>query len=132
MFTSDVKIKFHDCDPAGILFYANIFKLSHDIYQELLESIKDRNFFDDESIALPIIKATAEYFSPMKSGDVLSTNIIVSQLNDSSFELTNLFYDRIKKLHAEVKTVHVAVDKSDFKKTALPMELVELLRANRV
>lgn len=132
MFTSDVKIKFHDCDPAGILFYGNIFKLAHDIYQELLESLGQRNFFNDELIALPITKASAEYFYPMKSGDVFTTNIMVSGLNDCSYELTNLFYNRNKKLHAEVKTVHVAVDKKDFKKTALPMELRELLQANRV
>ena len=132
MFGTKVKIKFHDCDPAGIMFYANIYKLAHDLYQELLAEVPGRDFFNDDLIALPIVKSSAEYFYPMKSGDEYSAELMVSQLRDNSFELTFLFYDNHRKVHAEVKTVHVAVDKNDFLKTALPFELVDLLKANRL
>ena len=131
MFTSRTKIQFHDCDPAGILFYANLFRHAHDIYQELLEKNR-KNYFHDDEVVLPIIKATAEYFFPMKSGEEYKVDIIVSQLRDSSFELTYLFYDQQRKVYAEVKTVHVSVGKKSFQKIEIPEDLRMLLSSFRV
>ncbi len=132
MFTTKVKIQFHDCDPAGILFYANIYKFSHNVYQELLEGLSSKNYFHDDEIALPITKSSAEYFLPMKSGDDYLVKLYISQLRESSFEITYLFYDTESKVHAEVKTVHVSVNKKSFKKVNLPADLNEFLKANYV
>ena len=131
MFTSEVKIQFHDCDPAGILFYANIFKHAHDVYQEFLSQL-ERNYFADPVYVLPITKSSAEYFSPMKSGESYKCKIMVSKLQESSFELTFLFYDAESNVHAEVKTVHVAVNKSNFIKTSIPEDLKLLLNSSMV
>jgi 1,4-dihydroxy-2-naphthoyl-CoA hydrolase len=132
MVTTKVKIQFHDCDPAGILFFANIYKLAHNAYQEFLEQGLTWNYFEDGNVALPIIKSTAEYHKPMKSGEVFTVKLLVSNLKDSSFELTYLFYDNASDLYAEVKTVHVSVNKITFEKIKLSADLSQLLTANYV
>ncbi len=38
MFTYKTKISLHDTDAAGIIFFANQFKIVHDAYEDLLES----------------------------------------------------------------------------------------------
>ena len=37
MYQTKIKITFADLDPAGILFYANIFKHAHSAYEEMIE-----------------------------------------------------------------------------------------------
>lgn len=128
MFTSRVKIQFHHCDPAGILFYANIYTLAHDIYQEFLAEISQRNYFFDKEMVLPITKSSAEYYKPMRSGDSYQVDITVSQLKNSSFELKYIFCDHEKTIFAEVKTVHVVVNKNQFQKTDMPADLQTQLK----
>ena len=53
MYIYQTKIKLHDTDAAGILFFANQFKMVHDAYEGLLEMIgfgfaeliRHKNFF---------------------------------------------------------------------------------------
>lgn len=132
MFTKKVKIQFHDCDPAGILFYANVYRIAHDAYQQLLDDGLSTDYFNNNGMVFPIVKSTAEYFKPMKSSEVYNIKMMTSQLKDSSFELTYLFYDVDGNVHAEVKTVHVAVSKQSFQKIKLPADLYELLQDNYV
>lgn len=129
MYQTDVKVYFYDADPAGIIFYASIFKFAHYAYEDLMRSLElERNYFFDDEIILPIIHTQADYFSPIKVGEKLLISVIVSQLRDNSFELSYKFTDENDKIRASAKTVHVCVDKKSFKKVHLPEELFEKLK----
>ncbi|MCA9407426.1 MAG: acyl-CoA thioesterase, partial [Candidatus Omnitrophica bacterium] len=62
MYTYQTKIKLHETDAAGLLFFSNQFKLIHDAYESLLESlglsfqelIRNKNYF------LPIVHAESD------------------------------------------------------------------------
>jgi YbgC/YbaW family acyl-CoA thioester hydrolase len=130
MFTLKDKIYFYDCDPAGILFYANIFKIAHKCYEEFLSDISDvRNFFFDDSVLLPIIHSEADYFNPLSAGEDIVINVFASVVKESSFELTYKLL-RGGETCIIAKTVHVAVDKKSFAKTKLPEELKTKLFEN--
>lgn len=130
MFSSKVKVYFFDADPAGIIFYASLFKFAHSAYEEFLKSLKtDSNYFFDENYVLPIIHAEGDYKKPIKVGDELTINVSVAQVRDSSFELNyNFIID--DQIMATAKTVHISVNKKTFAKTSLPDELREKLKAN--
>ena len=120
MFHTKIRVNFYDCDPAGIIFYANIFKMAHTAYEQLFEKISpDRNIFFDEEIVLPITHSEANYFMPLKTGQITDVSVTVPVIKESSFELNYLFEVNGDK-HAEVKTVHVCVNKTSFMKNALP------------
>lgn len=129
MFNSFTKVYFYDADPAGIIFYASIFKYAHTAYEDFMRSLKlSRDFFFDEEVVLPIVHAEADYLKPLKVGDELKIDVWVSRLMKSSFELSYKFHDTLLDTAATTKTVHVCVSKKDFKKTELPKELfVKLL-----
>ena len=38
MYLYEKTINFYDCDPAGILFYARIYELTHAAYEGLIDS----------------------------------------------------------------------------------------------
>lgn len=124
MFNSFTKVYFYDADPAGIIFYANIFKYAHSAYEDFMKHLKlRRNFFFDKEVVLPIVHAEADYLKPLKVGDELKVDVWVSRLLQSSFELSYKFHDNVLDTAATAKTVHVCVDKTNFKKTELPKEL---------
>jgi len=129
MYQTEVKVYFYDADPAGIIFYASIFKFSHYAYEDLMRSFNlERNYFFDSEIILPIIHTQADYFSPIKVGEKLIISVTASQLRDNSFELSYKFTDENERIRASAKTVHVCVRKDNFKKVKLPSDLFEKLK----
>lgn len=131
MFSTKAQVYFFDADPAGIIFYASLFKFVHTAYEDFMKSLHtERNYFFDENVVLPIVHAESDYKKPIKVGDILKINVTVSQVRESSFELSYIFYNENDALVAAAKTVHAAVDKASFKKTALPADLRKKLTAN--
>ncbi len=122
MFEVKLRVNFFDADPAGILFFGNIFRLAHQAYEIFLTQIlPDIDYFNNK-VLLPIVHSNADYKIPIKAGEVVKVKLFVSQLRKSSFELTYLFYSG-EHLKAIVQTVHVAVNKKEFKKIELPEAL---------
>lgn len=126
------RINFYDCDPAGILFYANIFRMCHSAYEKLVADFKlKKDYWRNDDFAVPIIKSTADYLKPFKSGDEINIQVTVSELRESSFELTYKCSNQFNDLCAEVKTIHVFVDKQLWKKTNLLPEINEGLNLHK-
>ncbi|MFA3782136.1 acyl-CoA thioesterase [Melioribacteraceae bacterium 4301-Me] len=131
MYTSKVKVFFYDADPAGIIFFSNIFRFAHSVYEEFMRTLNtEKNFFIDRDFLLPIIHAEADYLKSIKPGDELKVELIVTQLKKSSFELSYNMYNTNSELAAKVKTVHVCRGKKEFKKIDMPEDLYKKLSAN--
>jgi len=128
MFEYTTRVNFYNCDPAGIMFFAEAFKFAHSAYEVFLTSqCTNKNYFNDNKIALPIIKTNAEYFKPLKAGDEIKITVSVTQLKEKSFELTYNIYNKNNDLCVIVETVHLCVDKSSFNKIELDSELRNVL-----
>ncbi len=126
MFSTKIKTRFFEADPAGIIFYANIFNYIHSAYEDFISKLK-LNFFYNSDLIFPILHAEADYHATINFGEILTINIEVTTLKKSSFELNYKIYNS-KKVHvASAKTVHVCVSRSNFKKKELPEQLVKKL-----
>lgn len=128
MFRTEVKINFFDCDPAGIMFFGNIFKVAHSAYEELLqkENLK-RDYFMDSEYAIPLVHSEADFIKSIFPGENVTVQLAVTALKESSFELGYEVMNTNGELCARVKTVHVSVKKQDWQKSALPEDLKECL-----
>ncbi len=126
MFRKEVKVFFSDCDPAGILFFANIFKLAHSVYEEfILECDPRGELFEAEGTIVPLIHSEADFLRPIKLHETIIVNLIVTKLKEASFELTYEFENSKGELAAKVKTAHIFVSKSDFSKREIPKRYLE-------
>jgi len=131
MFSSYQKVYFYDADPAGIIFYANLFRFVHVAFEDFIRNIMPgKNFFTVEDAVIPVFHAEANYLNPIKAGDELRIDVSVSVLKTSSFEMSYKIFRDQDQLAAEAKIVHVCVEKSSFKKTELPKELYKKLESN--
>lgn len=128
MFTYKTKIRLHDTDAAGIIFFANQLKLVHDAYEDLLEEfgwsfekmLKGTNYF------LPIVHAESDYKTPVFVGDHIVIGIKVGHIGTTSFSFEYTL-KRGKTLVGTAKTVHVTIDQKSRQKITLPAALRKAL-----
>jgi 1,4-dihydroxy-2-naphthoyl-CoA hydrolase len=121
MFTYTTKIRLHDTDAAGIIFFANQFKIIHDAYEDLLEKfgwsfqkmLKGTDYF------LPIVHAESDYLTPVLVGDKIVIAIKVGHIGSTSFSFEYTL-KRGKTLVGRAKTVHVTINQKTRKKIPLP------------
>ena len=130
MYESKKTVAFFDADPAGIMFFGNLFRYIHAVYEEMLNSADTGiNYFSHNSIVLPIIHTEADYITPFYMHERIKIIIKVSNLKTSSFELSYNIYGKNNKLKATATTVHVCVKKSTMQKCELPNELKNFLNS---
>ena len=129
MFTYTTKIRLHDTDAAGIIFFANQLKIVHDAYEELLASIglSFDNMLKKTDYFLPIVHAESSYKTPVFVGDKVVIIIKVSNLGTTSisFEYT---LKRGSTIIGTAKTVHVAINQKTRQKMPLPESLRKKLK----
>ena len=89
-FESEKQIRFHHCDPAGIVFYPQYFVLFH----ELLEDWFDRgigvhyaSFVSKERRGLPTAHIECDFKIPSKIGDIVQMRLSVLRLGRSSITI---------------------------------------------
>lgn len=124
MFTVKRKLNFFECDPAGIMFYANLFKINHSVYEEMINSFNLKiNYWQNDEFVVPIIKTDGEYLKPVRAGETISINLSVTLKKENSFELTYLWIDKDGDIAVKARTVHVFVDKKSWKKIPLYKEI---------
>lgn len=129
MFVTKNKINFHDCDPAGILFFGRIYEICHSAYEDMISSFGlSENYWDNPIYIVPILRSEAHYHKPLKHGEEISVQILVKTLKESSFELQYEVFNSKKELCVAAYTVHVFVDKITWKKKAMSIEAAECFK----
>lgn len=108
-FVTEVKIRFRDADPAGIMFFGNILGLSHDLFEEFLEhnGIPWKEWFKSTDWACPIRHSEVDYLSPFFPGTTVSVTVTVARLGQSSFTMSYVYQNlQSHKVHAKAKITH--------------------------
>ena len=131
MYCYKAKIKLHDTDAAGLLFFSHQFEIIHDAYESLLEKIgfgfaeliRHKNFF------LPIVHAESDYKAPLFVGDVIDIQVIVENVGTTSFTFAYKLINSKKVLVGTARTVHVTVDNKTHKKIPLPQGMRKKIEA---
>ena len=130
-FNYETRIKLHETDAAGILFFSNIFKITHDAFEEFLDDIgfPMSDILEKLDFDLVIVHAAADYMSPLKVDDQVSIHLNVEKIGTTSFILIYTVKGVKDKIIGKVKTVHVCIDKKSGKKKAVSEEFKSVLKA---
>ncbi len=129
MFKYKTMIKIYDVDAAGILFFANQFRLVYDAYEAFLGHIgyPVKKIINEASFLLPVVSAKTNYQAPLFVGDDIIIDISVKTVGKSSITLSHKIYKETDILVGEGETVHVSISKKTGKKISFPEELISLL-----
>jgi len=126
MFEIETEVKLFDTDAAGIVFFANHFKLAHSAYEAFMNSIDCSldHIIRESDYLIPIVHAEADYKGALSLGDKCSISIR-ADVGTTSFTLLYAFTAANGNVAAQVQTVHVTVDKETGEKISLPERLRE-------
>lgn len=132
LFEKSFRIPFHLADPAGVLFFGNIYGVVHQIYESWAHESKIWSvwYSGDSGKGYPIRHSEADYLKFMRCGDAFQLRIRCIYLSESSFTLLTEF-KKEDVVHARVRTVHTAVDISKQLKTTLHPEMKAFFLKNR-
>ncbi|HLL71353.1 MAG TPA: thioesterase family protein [Pyrinomonadaceae bacterium] len=86
-FTTRITVRFGDTDPAGLVYYPNIFHYFHIALEEFFAArcgISYRKLLTDERIGFPTVKTETQFFAPLVYGDSVDVEIFVSETRNSS------------------------------------------------
>lgn len=122
VFKYKTVIKLHETDAAGLLFFSHQFKLVHDAYEALLDSIGYSFAFmiRKASFFLPIVHAEADYKAPLFVGDHITIQVTVAKIGRTSFTFAYDILDKKSKRVGTAQTVHVTINKKTGTKIPLP------------
>jgi len=84
-FSVAKRVRFHHCDPAGIVFYPQFFYLLHEVQEDFLAHI---GFPEHQLIAggtgVPIVDLKAEFLGMCRNGDALTMTLELSRIGNAS------------------------------------------------
>lgn len=126
LFEIEQFVSFSDADPAGIVFFANIFNYAHKALELFKASQKSWDgWFNDPKVGWPLRHAEAEFFAPIRVGRYIKTVLYLDKQGNNSICFRCMIYQEIPQakvadaagdepplkeiLCATVKTVHVQV-----------------------
>ena len=131
------KVKFGDCDSAGVIHFHNLLRWAHESWEESMEiyGINLKEIFpsmkNDIKKIFPIINCEANFLYPIELGDKLKINILPKKINNHLFEVNISFYkDTI--IVAKTKVIHCVLDSVDRKKVDLPESLELWIEASNI
>jgi 4-hydroxybenzoyl-CoA thioesterase len=87
LFSTRIRVRFGDCDPAGLVYYPVLFHYCHVAMEEFFAercSIPYHQLMADERIGFPTVNTQAEFFVPLVYGDEAEIGVAVARVGQSS------------------------------------------------
>ncbi|OFZ31802.1 MAG: hypothetical protein A2622_03315 [Bdellovibrionales bacterium RIFCSPHIGHO2_01_FULL_40_29] len=124
IFKNRIQIKFHQADPAGIMYFAQIFTLAHDSFELFIQKagFTWTEWFQENKYLIPIRHAESDFQRPFLAGQFYEIEVTVAHFSTSSFQMQYTF-KKNDVIHAVVKMIHTCLDKSSFQKINLPEDI---------
>ena len=106
MFIGYNKVRMHDTDMAGRLYFPRQFRFVHDALEDFLEQegLSFDHLFHKETFVIVIVHTEADYFVQLKVGDQLEVHVTVENIGTSSFTMKyRIFKKGVKRLSERQK-----------------------------
>ena len=132
------KVRFGDCDSAGVIHFHNLLRWAHESWEESIDiyGISHQDIFPSDyshknQIILPIVNCEAKFFSPIKIGDLLRIKILPKKINNHLFQV-NTFFFKDKITVAEGKIIHCSLNVDSNFKVKLPEQMERWIEASNI
>jgi 4-hydroxybenzoyl-CoA thioesterase len=125
VFAIERKIRFSHCDPAGIVYFPNLFDMINSIVEDWFGDVIGLSFQTmhmERRVGFPIVDTRCQFVRPCHLGDTLVLELAIARLGRSSIEFA--IGGRVggeEKFRADHKVALVSLD--TFKSMAIPEDL---------
>ena len=128
-FVHELRVRYGECDPQGIVFNANYLLYFDVAFTELWrEALGPWQEMVERGIDAVVAEANARFRSPARYDDVLQLRARITRLGDTSLT-TEIDVVRDREVLVEGRLRHVFVDAETWKKTRMPAWIADGLRS---
>ena len=131
------KVRFGDCDSAGVIHFHNLFRWAHECWEESLDEygILYHEIFPDhkfkQRVSIPIVSSEGKFFAPIKLGDIVEIKLMPKKFNNHLFQVKTSFF--IQNSHvAESIIFHCSIDNHSRQKVNIPEKLELWIEASNL
>ena len=89
-FTQDKRIRFHHCDPAGIVFYPQYLVILNEVLQDWFENALEVDYaalFQQRGLGIPTARLECDFLAPSRLGETVRFGLGVERIGGASFVL---------------------------------------------
>lgn len=124
-FEHTLRIRFHQCDPAGVLFFGRVFELVQATYEDLCRAagIDIQGLMDQHIYTTPIVRVEANYLQPVLVGEEVTVRAAIERVGDTSIHLSYTISGEDGTPRIAAKVVHVFVDADSWNKVTIPEDV---------
>jgi 4-hydroxybenzoyl-CoA thioesterase len=84
-FITEKQVRFHHCDPAGIVFYPQFFYLLHEVQEDFLAHIGfPEHRLIESGKGIPIVDLKTEFLGMCRHGDPLTLSLELTRIGNTS------------------------------------------------
>ncbi|MCX5565471.1 acyl-CoA thioesterase [Alcaligenes phenolicus] len=90
LYEQEHRIRFSECDPAGIVFYPQYFVMFNDLMEAWIDSMTPEGFHNmiaSKRVGMPSVHIEAEFKSISRMGDDVVMSLGVERIGNSSLKL---------------------------------------------
>ena len=126
-FSTRIIVRFGDTDPAGLVYYPNLFHYCHVAMEEFFAArcgIGYHELMAEERIGFPTVNVQAEFMIPLVYGDEAVIEVFVSDVGRSSATFEYMIKRAVDgALCARARMVHVAMNLDERRAVAISDQL---------
>ncbi|MFQ5500982.1 MAG: acyl-CoA thioesterase [Phycisphaerae bacterium] len=122
-YTTTRRVQFAETDMAGVMHFANYFRwmeeIEHEFFRSLGTSIMSTH--EDKPIGWPRVRASCEYFGPVRFEDVVDVQMTITDLTEKSMTYEALFSCNGKRTaRGRIKAVCCQMTDDSFQSIPIP------------
>ena len=89
MFISKNKVRMHDIDIAGILYFSRQFRFVHEALEDFMEDegYPFKTIFHDNKYLFVIVHCEADFLAPLNVGDRIEIRLTTKNIGTTSFSI---------------------------------------------
>ncbi|MEM7308303.1 MAG: thioesterase family protein [Planctomycetota bacterium] len=94
-FITQLKVRFGDVDPAGIVYYPKIYDYIHEAFEELWDEHVGARYYHlllERKVGFPLVHSEVDFRNPLRFGDRPLVHVTCTRLGDSSISLRYRFF----------------------------------------
>ncbi len=128
LFSNTLKVRMHDTDLAGVIYFAKQFRFAHDTWEEFLDThgYNIHSLIRGEDYSFAVVHAEADFFSPLIAGDILRVDLSIPRVGESSFTTAYEIFKEEKRV-GRVEIVFVCINQKSRVKQSIPKEFMVII-----
>jgi 4-hydroxybenzoyl-CoA thioesterase len=130
-FISTRKVRFADCDPAGIVFFPQYLVMLNTLHEQWFDEalgVPYAGLIGKRRTGMPTVRLEVDFTAVSHHGDVLRQELLISKLGRSSVALKIEFYGG-DELRLRAHQVLVCTDLNSHRPQALPDDVRAAMQA---